>query len=336
MSLKFMILVPVVLALLLTLSIHLLWGFTWLIGKIFHFGVSYGLCRWITICTVALAWLTLAYGYIFGRFQLDINQRSYESVTLPTSFHGYRIVHLSDIHLSTFNGHPDFLERLVDSVNSQQPDLICFTGDLVTIGVEEAQPFEDILKKLQAKDGVISVLGNHDFLIYRRDYKSNRERTAAVDELTNYERDVLGWKLLRNQSLKIARGADTITILGVDNYSCKDQGFHTVSYGDLDKAMSGTDGFRILLTHDPTHWRNQVVGQTNIPLTLSGHTHDAQFKIFGWSPSSRLFPEHAGWYHESSEDLTQSLYVNVGIGCTLPVRIGVNPEITVIDLFRKN
>lgn len=335
MSLKFVLLVPIVLALILIASVHFLWVLTFVISKIFHFTVSYSPWKWTSIGLVLLAWLVMAYGYFVGKFRLDVNRVEYVNSSIPSSFDGYRIVHISDIHLSTFDGHPEVLKRFVDSVNAQNPDLICFTGDLVTIGVDEASPFTSILKTLHAKDGVMAVLGNHDFLIYRRDYASQMSRMAAVEELCRYERDILGWTLLRNQHHSIVRGGDTLDILGVDNQSCKGQGFHTVSFGVLHKAMYGSDGFRVLLSHDPTHWSGEVLPDTDIPLTLSGHTHDAQLRFFGFSPASWMFREHAGWYQSHEKGKHQSLYVNVGWGCTLPLRIGVNAEITVIDFKRE-
>lgn len=332
MSLKFVLLLPILLALVLLVSIHLLWGVSCLLGKCFHFTVSYTPWKWSAIGLVLLSWSIIAYGYFIGRFRLDVNRVEFVHADVPSSFDGYRIVHISDLHLSTFNDKPKALERFVDSVNAQHPDLICFTGDLVTIGKEEAEPFTDVLKNMKAKDGVMAVLGNHDFLIYRRDFANNAARMRAVEELAKYMRDELGWHLLRNENRLIVREQDTLCILGVDNHSCSDQGFHSVAYGVLSKARYGATGFQVLLTHDPTHWRAEVLPKTDIPLTLSGHTHDAQISILGWSPASRMFPEHAGLYTVMGNHVPQSLYVNVGLGCTFPARVGVDAEITVIDL----
>lgn len=332
MSLKLILLIVVLLSLLLFLSVHFIWGIVWTLGKFFHFSVSYAPWKWTSIGLVLLVWSIVSYGYFIGRFRLDVNHITYSHPAIPASFDGYRVVHISDIHLSTFNDRPKALERFVDSVNAQSPDLICFTGDLVTIGVEEAAPFTDVLKRLRAKDGVMAVLGNHDFLIYRRDFADMSARMRAVEDLANYMRGELGWTLLRNENHLIARGTDTLTVLGVDNHSCSNQGFHTVAYGDLPNAMEDAKGFKILMSHDPTHWRAEVLSKTDIPLMLSGHTHDAQLSLFGWSPASRMFPEHAGLYTEQGEKGVQSLYVNVGWGCTFPARVGVDAEITVIEL----
>ena len=255
--------------------------------------------------------------------------------------------------------NPTFLQRVVDSINAQSPDLICFTGDFVGFGVEEALPFTDILRQMQAKDGIVSVLGNHDFALYHHGL-TNAEKEAKVAQLTAYQRDTLGWYLLRNQSFIINRDSAYLHIIGVDNASCQGQGFETIYRGDLRKAMTtlsqeprtksqdisvttkqtevihldslflAPEGniMQILLSHDPSHWRAEVVPTTAIPLTLSGHTHAGQFKFFGYPMSSLMFTESEGWYRIDE----QAIYINTGIGCTLPVRIGVPAAITIIQL----
>ncbi len=328
MPLKLILAAPLALALLWVVSVHLVWFFVWGLGKCFHWNLSYGPWKWTTIALVLVSWVVLAYGYFYGRFKLDVNHLVYSHDEVPASFEGYRIVHISDFHLSTFQDSPKQLKRFVDSINAQEPDLICFTGDLVSLGISEAAPCTAMLNELKAKDGIASVLGNHDFFIYNRDLKSWEERNVLVEQLASYQRDVLGWRLLRNENFAITRGEDTLSVMGVDNQSCKDQGFKTVAFGVLSKAMYETKGFRLLLSHDPSHWQAEVVGKEDIPLTLSGHTHDAQLRFFGWSPSSLMFKQHAGLYTEGN----QSLYVNVGLGCTFPIRVGANAEITVIDL----
>lgn len=330
MPIKLIIAAPIALALLWIVSVHLVWLVVWLLGKCFHWSLSYGPWKWTTIVLVLVSWSIFAYGYFIGRFKLDVNHWTFNHQEVPAAFDGYRIVHISDFHLSTFQDSPDQLKRFVDSINAQEPDLICFTGDLVSLGIREADPCTETLKQLKAKDGIAAVLGNHDFFIYSRELKDWDARNAMVGQLAAYERDVLGWKLLRNENIVITRGEDTLSVLGVDNQSCKDQGFKTVAFGVLSKALYDTNGFRLLLSHDPSHWRAEVAGKEDIALTLSGHTHDAQLKFFGWSPSSLMFKEHAGLYAMGD----QFLYVNVGLGCTFPIRIGANAEITVIDLKR--
>ena len=315
---------------LLVVVVHLVWLVAWLIGRWGDSVVPYAPFGWTALALALLAWSVLAYGFFVGRFRLDINNINYTHTAIPPAFKGYKIVHISDLHLSTFDDRPAALQRLVDSINAQQPDVICFTGDLVTMGVTEVAPYRDILRRLHAHDGVVSVLGNHDMLIYRH-WTSEAERRGEVAKLVDFERNELGWHLLRNEHLHIVRDNDTLTIVGVDNCSCKHQGFRTVHAGDLTQAMAGTDGFRILLSHDPTHWRAEVLEKTDIPLTLSGHTHAAQVRLFGWTPAAWAFRETAGRYDSAG----QTLYINVGLGGTLPVRLNCPAEITVITLQTK-
>ena len=276
---------------------------------------------------------TMLYGYWFGRKQLRVTETTYTSPQIPAAFNNYKIVHISDLHLSSFADSHAFLKRIIDTINAQQPDLICFTGDFVGFGVEEAIPFTHILRQLHAKDGIMSVLGNHDFALYHHGL-TDAEKEEKVNQLTTYQRDTLGWQLLRNQSYIIHHDSAYLQIIGVDNTSCQGQGFQTISRGDLMKAMTLPNGLiassplKILLSHDPSHWRGEVIPKTDIPLTLSGHTHAGQVRLFGYSLSSLMFTESEGWYHMDN----QSLHINTGLGCTLPVRIGVPPEITVITL----
>lgn len=313
-----------VISILLTAIPSLLWLLCFVIGKCAHFNVPFAPFGWTALGFVALAWILFAYGFFVGRFRLETKTFDFTHSEIPDSLNNYKIVQISDLHLSTFNDRPSALQRIVDSVNAQQPDLICFTGDLVTIGVKEAEPFTQILCQLQAKDGVVSVLGNHDFLIYNRNLITDKERNTEVERLADYERDVLGWHLLRNENLRLANG---LTIIGVDNCSCANEGFQTIYAGDLNQALAGTEGFRMLLTHDPGHWRAEAVGKP-IALTLSGHTHSGQIRAFEKALSSVSFKESAGWFHEAD----QALYINSGLGCTLPLRLNCPGEITVISM----
>ena len=307
---------------------HLLWLIGWLIGKCFHYSLPYAPFGWTALGLAVLLWLLMAYGYFVGKWQMETNEVAVTSPMLPKAFDGYKIVHISDFHLSTFENHPEKVQRLVDSINAQQPDLICFTGDLVTMNKTEAEPYTDILKQLHAKDGVMSILGNHDFFIYNRSMADSTTHSKAIQELVDYQRDTLGWTLLRNEHHVIRRGADSLTIVGVDNIHGGGQGFSTVDFGDLGKAMKGTDGYRILLSHDPSHWEAEVLHHTDIPLTLSGHTHSAQVRLFGWNPASWMFRQSWGKYTTDG----QTIYVNAGLGCTLPVRLNCPSEITIIRL----
>lgn len=333
MFILFLIFCTIVLFLCLTI----IWCICWLVARLCHHTLPYAPFAYIRLTLVALFLCTMLYGYWFGRKQLLITETTYTSSQVPAAFDGYKIVHISDLHLSSLADSPAFLQRVIDTINAQQPDLICFTGDLVSFGVEEAFPFTNILRQMHSKDGIMSVLGNHDFALYSHGL-TYEEKNAKVEQLTAYQRDTLGWYLLRNQAHVITRDTDKLQIMGVDNASCQAQGFQTVYRADMPKVIEEANRqlnedakgnvMKILLSHDPSHWRIEVVEALNIPLTLSGHTHAGQFKVFGYPISSLMFNESEGWYHEGN----QSLYINTGIGCTLPVRIGVPAEITLITL----
>lgn len=326
---KVMILFCVATSIVLALLAHLIWLIGWCGGKVFGYAISYAPFGRSAVVVVAIFLALMAYGYFIGRWRLTVTETEYAHRDIPTAFDGFRIAHISDLHLSTFDDKPEQLERFVQTINSLNPDIICFTGDLVTIGKEEAEPYTDTLRNLKAKYGVVSVLGNHDFLLYNQRLGNEEQRDNAVEELVSFQCDTLGWRLLRNEHYElIADDGTKITFIGVDNKNCTNQGFQTIDRGDLGKAMNGVEGFSVLLSHDPTHWRYEVLPQTSIPLTLSGHTHKAQVEIFGWSLARLMFKEAGGLYSEAD----QSLYVNAGLGCTAPFRIGARPEITLLAL----
>lgn len=308
---------------------HIVWLLGSLAARMAGRHLRYAPFGYASLILIAAVILSLTYGYFIGRWKLKVKDIEYVNSELPPAFNGFRIVHISDLHLSTFNNHTEKLREIVDSINAQQPDLVCFTGDLVTLGRAEAQPHTAMLKDIKAKFGVVSVLGNHDFLIYDSRFETDDQRGKAVDDLADYVRNELGWTLLRDSNMVIkAQDNSTITIAGVDNKNCIKQGYRTINAGDLPKAMQGASGFTILLSHDPSHWDYEVLPETSIPLTLSGHTHNAQISLLGWSPASWLFKRPYGMYKEND----RSLYVNPGLGCTVPFRIGAHPEITVITL----
>lgn len=324
----FIILIILVVGMVLILIPHAIYVVMKLVSLVGKFGVSYkpyGLCALI-LC--ALWGCLFLYGNKVGRFKSEVKEWEFCRKEVPEAFDGYKIVHISDIHLDGWKGHEKELKKRVEEVNGLDADLICFTGDLVSLSSHELDDFTSILKKLKAKDGVVSILGNHDYMPYM--HKSNAERQKEIGEVVRIEREVLGWKLLMNENTIIKRGNDSIAIMGCENQSV---GAHPViQRGDLQKTTVGTDDmFRILLTHDPSQWRKEVVGNTDIPLTLSGHTHAMQFKVFGFTPSKWAYPECEGWYEEGG----QALYVNIGLGGTMPMRIGATPEITCFTLRKK-
>lgn len=328
-SIRMMLIFGAVMTLLVVLLPNILWMLGSLLSLLAGKHLRYAPFGYASLALTLAIILALAYGYWFGRWNLRVREVEYQNESLPSVFQGFRIVHISDLHLCTFDDNPEKLQKFVDVVNAQNPDLVCFTGDLVTIGKEEAEPYTQILSSISARCGIVSVFGNHDFLIYNRAYASEEERLDAVEELARFEREDLRWTLLRDSSKVIAASdGSTLTIVGVDNKNCTGQGFKTINSGDLSEAMKGVEGFTILLSHDPGHWDAEVLPQTDIPLTLSGHTHAAQFSLFGWNPSSWMFKRSYGRYDEQG----QSIYVNPGLGCTIPFRIGARPEVTVITL----
>ena len=274
-------------------------------------------------------------GYLFGRNSLAVNHIEVGSESVPPAFDGYRIVQISDMHLRSFGDRPEVLLKIIGRINAENPDLIVFSGDLVTTHPDEILPFVDMLGQLKAEDGVVSVMGNHDYCPYNK-WESDTERMAAIDTVRCRERR-LGWNLLDNAHIDLVRtdlsgrSRDTISVIGVENISAMKQ-FET--HGDLWKAAEGSGGsFKILVSHDPTHWRAEVLGKTDIGLTLSGHTHNAQLRLLGLEPSRLVFKENSGLYTEETAFGRQMLYVNDGLGTTLfPARIGVKAEITVFVL----
>lgn len=276
-------------------------------------------------------WTLMAlYGFVFGRFKYEVTELEYAHHDIPEVFDGYRIVQISDMHLEGFEGHEAFVDTLVNAINDLRPDLVCFTGDLVSFSSDGLLPYINTLQRIQTRDGVISILGNHDYGIYHRTLVTDKNNEEDRAKLINIQRDSLDWTLLLNENYILRRGEDSIAIIGSENQACT---VHPkVQRGDLRKAMEGTDGcFQILLTHDPTHWDAEVLDNTQIPLTLSGHTHAMQFRLLGWSPCNWFYKRAYGYYEENG----QSIYVNIGLGQIMPFRIGATPEITLITL-RKN
>jgi predicted MPP superfamily phosphohydrolase len=271
--------------------------------------------------------LAVAYGALWERNWFKVNEVELRFESLPEGFDGYRIVHVSDIHARSFVGREKHLERAADIINSLDADLVAFTGDLISMAPDELESTAPILRRISAKDGVVSVLGNHDYSPYTDVDEEIRKR--YVEELVRTEKG-MGWNLLIDSHEKICRGEDSIAVIGVQNIS-PSRHFH--SQGDLSKASEGTEGmFSILLSHDPMHWEAEVQGK-DIPLTLSGHTHAMQMSLLGWSPSSLIFRQNKGLYSSNGKHL----YVNVGLGETIfPARIGARPEITLITLTKQS
>ena len=269
----------------------------------------------------------ILFGAIKGKENFKVREVTFTSANLPEEFDGYRVLQLSDIHSGSWKGNPEALKRAIDICNSQNADLALFTGDLVNSRSDELIEFMNIFSELKAKDGVYSVLGNHDYGTYVK-WNSEADRITNIDSLISRE-NRMGWKMLNNSHTIIRRGNDSIAVIGVENSGRPP----FPDYARLKEASAGTEGmFQILMSHDPTHWRRQVLPESDIELTLSGHTHDMQITFFGLSVSSFIYPEHNGIYMEGE----RGLYVNIGLGHVLfPMRLGAWPEITVITLKKK-
>lgn len=269
----------------------------------------------------------ILFGAIKGKENFKVREVTFTSTNLPEEFDGYRVMQLSDIHSGSWKGNPKALKKAIDLCNRQNADLALFTGDLVNSRSDELLEFTEIFSELKTKDGVYSVLGNHDYGTYVK-WNSEADRIANIDSLIARE-NRMGWRMLNNSHTIIRRGNDSIAVIGVENSGRPP----FPDYARLKEASAGTEGmFQILMSHDPTHWRRQVLPESDIELTLSGHTHDMQITFFGLSVSSFIYPEHNGMYMEDE----RGLYVNVGLGHVLfPMRLGAWPEITVITLKKK-
>jgi len=295
-----------------------------IIGRIIHLkaaanilGVSLG----VILCLCCL------YGMTYGWKRVVKTEVELSFKDLPESFDGYKIVQLSDWHLGTYSKSVETIKKEVDLVNSLNPDMIVFTGDIVNGDPEELEPFKSILSSLNAADGVYSVMGNHDYCMYGS-AQSNEGRARNISTIQQDEKD-FGWRLLLNENALIRRGTDSLAIVGVEN----DGNPPFPQRGDLDKAQQGLDkdAFKVLLSHDPTHWKRTVLPNTNIQLTLSGHTHAMQFRIGRLSPSRLAYSEWGGLYQEGD----RKLYVSTGSGGNIAFRFGAWPEVVEITLRKE-
>ena len=284
-----------------------------------------------TAIGLGIALLTMAYlifGATEGKQYFQVKKTTIESKDVPQAFDGYRIVQLSDMHVGSWNGNTQAMEKAVSIINDLQPDLIVFTGDLVNNLASELDNFIPVFSKLKAKDGVYSVLGNHDYSTYIH-WENPEDQKEELVRLKQKQAE-MGWTMLNNRHIKLYNQNDSIALIGVENSGRPP----FPDYAKLSEAMQGTEGmFQILLSHDPTHWRREVLPQTDIELMLAGHTHAMQTKIFGFTPAQFIYEENDGLYQEGK----QMLYVNIGLGHLLyPMRLGAWPEITLLTLRKSN
>lgn len=273
-------------------------------------------------------WYILIYGSTIGFSKVVVRHVEFASADLPASFDGYRIVHISDLHVGTYDeSRSHILQKAVDSINAQHADLVLFTGDLQNREPQELYPYTDLLSSIKAKDGVFSVMGNHDYADY---IKADAVAKAAnLRETQRLERS-FGWNLLVNEHSSVKRGSDSIVIAGMENDG---DGKHFPQKGDMAKTLAGVpdNAFTIMLEHDPTSWRRKILPHSDVQLTLSGHTHAMQFSLFGWSPSTLVYSEWGGMFYEGA----RAINVSTGLGGFLPFRFGVPGEVVVITLRAK-
>jgi predicted MPP superfamily phosphohydrolase len=283
----------------------------------------------VALGIAAIPFVSLLYGMYIGKYNFKVLKYTLYFEDLPDAFNGYKITQISDIHSGSFD-NKEKIEYAVDLVNEQQSDVIFFTGDLVNNKAEEMIPWMDAFSRLKAKDGIFSILGNHDYGDYVR-WESEEAKKQNLIDLAKVHRDI-GFDLLMNESRFLEKDGQRIAIVGIENWG---KGFK--QKGDLVKAAHNIDAndFKILMSHDPTHWEQQVIEDDyHYHLTLSGHTHGMQFGIeipgwIKWSPVKWRYKYWAGIYKEKG----QYINVNRGFGfLAYPGRVGIWPEITVIEL----
>lgn len=288
--------------------------------------------RWgkkVGVCISLLVFLFAVYGMFVGYEQLEVRHVEFRSKDLPAAFDGYRIVQFSDAHIGTMTGMRKWLlERDIDSMLAQHPDMIVFTGDLQNVYPEELVEHLPQLQRLKAPDGVYSVLGNHDYATYQPGdsltKEANNRRTQALERKA-------GWTLLMNEHRIIRRDSDSIVIAGMENWGTVKR---MPRRGDVAKTLTGLSSqlpFVIMLQHDPTAWREKILKECQAQLTLSGHTHGGQADIFGYSPAALSYEVYRGWAYEGS----RALFVSTGLGALIPFRLGLPGEIVVITLRKE-
>ena len=332
--------------------------------KLFRTKKNFG--NLIGLLCVPVIWYIVLYGSFVGFNNLEVNRYTYTSPDLPADFDGYKVVLFSDAHVGSYTASNQYvLRRAVDSINAQHPDMIVFTGDIQNTEPQEIYQHMDILSSLKAKDGIYSVLGNHDY----GDYicGNTARKVANCRETMSLERQ-MGWTLLMNEHRVINRRHSSIVIAGMENDG---DGIRFPQNGDIKQTLKvlssppesggvseGRGGLRsaegrllpsgrknkrsvglksgigaprpfiLLLEHDPSSWRRKIIPDGRAQLTLSGHTHKMQFSLFGWCPMTLTGKEVCGWYKEGQ----QSLFVTAGLGGLIPFRFGAPGEIAVLTL----
>lgn len=284
----------------------------------------------VALGLAAIPFASILYGMYKGKYNFKVLKYTLYFEDLPTAFDGYQLTQISDVHSGSFD-NIEKVEYAIDLINEQQSDIILFTGDMVNNKATELAPYVPIFSKLKAKDGLYSILGNHDYGDYIS-WNSPEQKAKNLEDLKRLQKNI-GFDMLLNENRFIEKNGERIALIGVENWG--KGGFKKA--GDLKKAASLVDknDFKILLSHDPSHWDAQVVNdEYHYHLTLSGHTHGMQFGIeipgwFKWSPVKWRYKRWAGIYQE----LGQYININRGFGyLAFPGRVGIWPEITVIEL----
>ena len=294
---------------------------------------------------VALAVIyIILYGITIGFSKLEVRHITFESSRVPAAFDGYKIVQFSDSHTGSFRGpYAHLLQQSIDTINAQHPDLVCFVGDIENFTPNELEPHRAAFSSIKAKDGVMTIMGNHDYSTYLR--LPPREETAMVQRTRDMQRS-FGWDMLENENRIIHRNGDSILVIGEENWGLPP----FQQYGDIRKALGDitltldkdkrTPTLSLMLTHDPNAWRHHVMPVIVPDITLSGHTHGTQFSLFGWSPASMVYQEWGGEYYlnednQQSTDTPSLLSVSTGFGGNFPFRFNMPREIVVITLKHK-
>ncbi|MBB5395526.1 metallophosphoesterase [Mucilaginibacter sp. AK015] len=285
----------------------------------------------IAILVAAIPFTSFFYAMFRGKYDYKVHRQTIYFDDLPDGFDGFTITQLSDIHSGSFD-NVKAMQRGIDLAKAQKSDLFVFTGDLVNNAAWEIEQYIDRFGQIKAPYGQFSILGNHDYGDYIH-WDSEQEKRANLAKLKQHHAD-LGYRLLLNQNVVIEKGGQKISLIGVENWG---EGF--IQLGDLDKALAGVDkdAFKILLSHDPTHWE-KIVKQhpTDVHLTLAGHTHGAQFGVeaswLRWSPVKYRYPDWAGLAKHNN----RYLYINRGFGfLAFSGRLGIWPEVTVLTLKKR-
>ncbi len=281
------------------------------------------------ICAIIATLSATCYSTFVGFYKFEVVHVDIAFSDLPESFDGYRIVQWTDAHVGTLTGdRQKILAKAIDSINAQKADMVVFTGDLQNVRPQEIEPHKALLSSIKARDGVFSVMGNHDYPVYSGDDDGDKYANLGRRYSTDEE---LGWRLLNNEHRTIRRGNDHIIIAGMENDG--DGSARNPQMGNIQEALWGVsrEEFVVMLEHDPQSWRRNILPHSHTQLTLSGHTHAMQTALFGWSPASIFYKEAWGLYRFGQ----RSIYVSKGLGGVLPFRLGAPGEIVAITLKRK-